>query len=78
MNGMQVSLYFIIFFEKLLCSHQLPKQEFLYLCKWELQSQAGNKPIEESHEHLSDKYLAEEPHGEVHVVVLHPEVVPVE
>ena len=67
----------ILFFQKLFCSHQLLKEEFLYLSKWKFQSQAGDETIEESHEHLSDKNLAEQPHGEVHVVVLHREVVPV-
>ena len=48
------------------------------LSEWQLESEAAEQADKQTDRHLSHEHLAEEPHGEVHVVVLHGEVVPVE
>ena len=48
------------------------------LSEWQLESEAAEQADEQTDRDLSHEHLAEEPHGEVHVVVLHGEVVPVE
>merc|ERR1712156_808849 len=61
-----------------LSCHQFLEEQLLNLSEWQLESEAAEQADEQTDPDLSHEHLAEEPHGEVHVVVLHSEVVPVE
>ena len=50
----------------------------MYFSKWELESEAGDQAQGQADKQLRHEYLGEQPHREVHVVVLHGEVVEVE
>ena len=49
----------------------------MYFSKWELESEAGDQAQGQADKQLRHEYLGEQPHREVHVVVLDVEVVPV-